>query len=125
MKTLLIPSVICLFILIGCKKTAQQKIAQQRTITVTTTNISTSTIYTVVVHNTTTAETPLDISTVTGVGNQTFSFIANSGDVLNAQYAFYTTGKVNGQGNLDFVCNGQNLLHADGGNGTNFIIKVP
>lgn len=120
MKTLSLLALICLSIA-SCKKSEQP----DRTVSITTTNISAYTTYTIVVNDNTTGGKPLNVSTLNGTGNQTFSCFVKKGDVLNMQYTFYTQGQQYGQGILDVTCQSQNLYHANGGSGQNIIITTP
>lgn len=105
----------------SCKK----ETAQSKTILITMSNISSNTNYTIVAKNTNTGITVLSIPTSQGIGNQTFSFNANSGQVINMQYTFFTQGQQYGQGLLDVLCDSKTILHENGGSGVNMIINVP
>jgi hypothetical protein len=120
MKPFITVAFLCLLAVIGCKKSPQIRV-----ISIATTNISSYTMYTIIVKNTRTGTTPLDISTLDGRGNQTFFINAQKGDVLNMQYAMYTQGTQYGQGFLDVTCNGQSLWHSNGGSGQNIILTTP
>ncbi len=113
-------TVLAILLMGACKKSSTSN-HQQKIVVVTT--IPKSTTFQVKVTDKATGEQLLSVTGATSDG--TYSVTNESNTDLSVQYRFITQGQSIGQGTLDITCNGQSLLHANGGYSDNYTIKVP
>ena len=122
MKHLSLLALLCLMACYGCKKGSSNQSTNQN-VSVVVSNINPATTkYTLSLTNS--AGTSI-LNIVNATTNQSYNLAMKPGDVIHGSFGFLTQGQQNGQGYLDFNCNGKDLYHFDGGTGSNLSISIP